>query len=58
MSTFAASPSRRAGRLAVTALFVVMAALLLGALLVGVLAGPGPDRMPSPAPAPAPVVPR
>jgi hypothetical protein len=51
-------PPRRLGRLMLTALFAVMAALLIAAVLVPLLADPGPDRMPRPAPAPAPALPR
>jgi hypothetical protein len=49
---------RRAGRFVVSALFVVMAALLLAAILIPLLADPGPVGVPRPAPAPAPVLPR
>jgi hypothetical protein len=49
---------RRVGRLLVAALFAVMAALLVAAVLVALLAGPGPDRTPRPAPAPAPALSR
>jgi len=49
---------RRVGRAVVTALFAVMAALLLAAFLIPLLAGPGADQTRRPAPAPAPALPR
>ena len=64
MSTTAATLSdlsavpRRAGRVVLATLFVVMATLLLAAVLIPLLSGPGADLTPRPAPAPAPALPR
>lgn len=43
---------------AIAALFVLMAALLLTAILIPMLAPPGSGLVPQPQPAPAPVQPR
>ena len=44
--------AHHAGRVALIALFIVMTALLLSAVLVAPLAGPASDTAPRPAPAP------